>query len=234
MIGLNKQEWFTKLGQLLVVGFRGMTVSDEVKKLIHDYRVGNFILFGRNIGTGVDVLDLTSALQEEAKRAGHDKPLLICTDQENGLVQRLKYPATAFPGAMGIGATNNLDIAYQIGEATGRELKEVGINWNLAPVVDVNNNPENPVINVRSFGESPRRVKDLALAWMKGCQEAGVATTLKHFPGHGDTNVDSHLDLPVIHHSLKRLFDVELLPFLEGIKNGATTIMTAHIYFSAR
>ncbi|MGV3489266.1 MAG: glycoside hydrolase family 3 protein [Tuberibacillus sp.] len=230
---MNREDWLALLGQLFVVGIKGKTVTDEVKTLIHDYRVGNFILFGRNIGNGEEVLALTSALQEEAKKAGHPSPLLICTDQENGIVQRLKAPATSFPGAMALGAADDEDLAYQIGKATGLELKEVGINWNLAPVADVNNNPENPVINVRSFGESPEKVKALMLAWMKGCQEAGVATTLKHFPGHGDTNVDSHSDLPIIHHSLERLMEVELVPFIEGIKNGADTIMSAHIYFTA-
>lgn len=222
----------SKIGQLFVVGFSGKTISDEVKRLIHDYRVGNFILFGRNIGSGEEVLELTSKLQEEAQKAGHSLPLLICTDQENGVVKRLKPSATEFPGAMSLGAVNSIESAYQIGYATGLELKEVGINWNLAPVVDINNNIDNPVINVRSFGESPEKVKELALSWMKGCQDAGVATTLKHFPGHGDTNVDSHSDLPIISHSLERLFEVELVPFIEGIKNGADAIMTAHIYFT--
>mgnify|MGYP001174131386 FL=1 len=230
---MHREEWLDLLGQLFVVGFNGKTVTDEVKTLIHDYRIGNFILFGRNIGSGEEVLALTSSLQEEARKAGHQYPLLICTDQENGVVQRLKPPAVTFPGAMAIGAADDSELAFQIGKATGLELKEVGINWNLAPVADVNNNPDNPVINVRSFGESPEKVATLMLAWMKGCQEAGVATTLKHFPGHGDTQTDSHLDLPVIHHSLERLSKVELVPFMEGIKNGADTIMSAHIYFSA-
>lgn len=229
---MDKQDWRSIVGQLIVAGFKGNKVTDEVKKLIHDYRVGNFILFGRNIGTGEEILELTASLQEEARKAGQEKPLLICTDQENGVVQRLKAPATSFPGAMALGAVGDSQTAYQVGKATGLELKEVGINWNLAPVVDVNNNLENPVIHVRSFGETPEAVQDLAIAWMKGCQDAGVATTLKHFPGHGDTNIDSHSDLPVIHHSLDRLFEVELVPFIEGIKQGADTIMTAHIYFS--
>ena len=230
---MDKADLIEKAGRLLVVGFPGKTVTEDVKRLIHDYRVGQFILFGRNVGLPEELAELNANLQEEARLAGHQQPLLICIDQENGIVRRLKDPATAFPGAMGLGAANDLDLAKRIGFATGKELKEVGVNWNLAPVVDVNNNPKNPVINVRSFGESPTKVSELAVAWLKGCQDAGVATTLKHFPGHGDTQVDSHLDLPTIKHSLNRLFEVELIPFITGIKNGVDTIMSAHIYFSA-
>ncbi|GGH76316.1 beta-N-acetylhexosaminidase [Pullulanibacillus pueri] len=230
---MDKQELVSKIGQMLVVGFPGKILSDDVKKLIHDYRVGNFILFSRNIGTPDEVQELTASLQLEAEKAGHFAPLLISIDQENGIVSRLKYPATAFPGAMSLGAIHDSSTAKQIGYATGLELKELGVNWNLAPDVDVNNNPNNPVINVRSFGEDPGQVAELGSSWMKGIQMAGVATTMKHFPGHGDTNVDSHLDLPRIDHSFSRLKKVELVPFIEGIRNNVDCIMSAHIYFSS-
>src|SRR5699024_946 len=128
-------------------------------------------------------------------------------------------------------ASGNPDNAYKIGLATGKEVKALGINWNLAPVVDVNNNMENPVIGVRSFGESPKRAAELSQSMKEGMQEAGGITTLKHFPGHGDTNIDSHLDLPVIKHNRERLEKVELYPFKENINAGADTIMTAHVYF---
>lgn len=230
---MGKQDILNKIGHMVVVGFNGKKINEEVKKLIHDYRVGNFILFSRNTGTPEEVYQLTSSLQAEAKKAGHIKPLLICLDQENGSVRRLKEPVTLFPGPMSLGAGDNPNLTEEIGLATGRELKELGINWNLAPVVDVNNNPKNPVINVRSFGESPEKVALLSAKWFKGLQQAGVASTLKHFPGHGDTNVDSHLDLPTINHSIERLLEIELAPFIEGIKQGTDVIMTAHIYFSA-
>lgn len=232
-IFMNTKTLQDKIGQLFVVGFQGKVIDDAVRTLIHDYRVGNFILFSRNIGTPEEVLALTSDLQAEAKKAGHEKPLLICLDQENGIVRRLKDPTTQFPGPMSLGAISEPELAKQIGLATASELRQLGINWNLAPVVDINNNPKNPVINVRSFGASPNLVAQLATEWFKGQQEGGVASTLKHFPGHGDTDVDSHLDLPVINHSMERLFDIELLPFIEGINQGADVIMSAHIYFSA-
>lgn len=222
-----------KIGQLMVFGFKGTKASPEIKKLIREHHVGGIILFGRNIGTPEEVLALTTELQREAKNAGHSHPLLICIDQENGVVRRLGEGTTIFPGAMLLGATDHPQNAYAIGIATGRELKALGVNWNLAPVLDVNNNPENPVIGVRSFGESAEKVSRFGQEAMKGMQDAGVITTLKHFPGHGDTSVDSHLDLPVISHSMERLEEIELKPFVDCIENGADTIMSAHVYFPA-
>ncbi|WP_078550157.1 beta-N-acetylhexosaminidase [Litchfieldia alkalitelluris] len=225
-----------KIGQLMVCGFKANNpadVSDEIVELIRDYHVGGIILFGRNIGTPEDILKLNTRLQLEAKLAGHDQPLLICIDQENGVVRRLGEGTTVFPGAMLLGATGNPEFAYDMGLATGKELKALGINWNLAPVVDVNNNPNNPVIGVRSFGEHPFQVAEFGKAAMKGMQAAGIITSLKHFPGHGDTNLDSHLELPTINHSMERLEEVELLPFKDCIKEGADTVMSAHVYFPA-
>jgi beta-N-acetylhexosaminidase len=222
-----------KIGQLMVCGFQGdnsATISD-IKKLIETYHIGGLILFGRNIGTSAQVLGLTTCLQKHAKRNGHIQPLFFSIDQENGMVRRLGEGTTSFPGAMLLAATNDEKLTYEIGKATAKELKALGINWNLAPVVDINNNPENPVIGVRSFGETAENVSRFAKAFMKGMQVVGVITTLKHFPGHGDTHVDSHLALPVITHSLKKIEKLELVPFKECIEEGADTIMTAHVYF---
>lgn len=222
-----------KVGRLMIAGFKGTKVSEEIKSLIHDYHIGGIILFGRNIGTPEEIARLTSGLQAEAKKAGYSVPLLICIDQENGVVRRLGEGTTIIPGAMLLGATQDSENARKAGALTGKELKALGINWNLAPVVDVNNNPKNPVIGVRSFGENPNQVAEMAEQAMVGMQSAGVMTTLKHFPGHGDTNVDSHLDLPVIAHDLKRLHEVELVPFKRCIQAGADAVMSAHVYFPA-
>lgn len=230
---MNNKELQKKVGQLMVIGFKGITASDEIKELIRDYHVGGIILFGRNIGTPQEILSLTNELQKVAKEAGHEHPLLICIDQENGVVRRLGEGTTILPGAMLLGATDDPENAYKVGVTTGKELKALGINWNLAPVLDVNNNPENPVIGVRSFGESAEKVSEFGKMAMKGMQEAGVITTLKHFPGHGDTNVDSHLDLPIISHSMERLEQIELKPFVDSIEAGADTVMSAHVYFPA-
>lgn len=222
-----------QVGQLMVVGFKGKTAPESIIDLIHKYQIGGIILFSHNIGTPHELLNLTSTLQLEAKKASYEYPLLICLDQENGVVRRLGKGTTTFPGSMSIGATCKFENAFDISFATGQELKELGINWNLAPVLDVNNNPDNPVIGVRSFGENPQLVAEFGKRAMKGLQDAGIITTLKHFPGHGDSNVDSHLSLPVIGHSKKRLEEVELLPFKECIAEGADTIMSAHVYFPA-
>ena len=222
-----------RIGQTLMVGFPGTTAPREVVELIQRYRIGNILLFSRNARDAEQVQALTRHLQRAAREAGHAHPLLIAIDQENGIVQRLGEAATLFPGNMALGAIDSQEMAFDVARATGRELRALGINMNLAPVVDVNNNAANPVIGVRSFGEDPRLVARLGTAMMKGYQEAGVISCLKHFPGHGDTAVDSHLALPVIPHSLERLEAVELIPFRSGIEAGAASVMIAHVAFPA-
>jgi beta-N-acetylhexosaminidase len=222
-----------RIGQTLMVGFPGTTASREVIELIQRYHVGNIILFSRNVRDAEQVRKLTQHLQEAAREAGHVYPLLIAIDQENGIVQRLGEAATLFPGNMALGAIGSEEVAAEVALATGRELKALGINMNLAPVVDVNNNAANPVIGVRSFGEDPRLVARLGSAMVKGYQDAGVVSCLKHFPGHGDSAVDSHLAMPLIPHSLERLEAVELVPFRAGIEAGAGSVMIAHVAFPA-
>src|SRR3989440_5780631 len=219
-----------QIGQALMVGFWGHTPSQDIIDLISRYHIGNVILFSRNIGNTRQVLELTQSLQRIAKEAGHPYPLLIAIDQENGIVQRLGEAATIYPGNMALGAIGSDEIAYEVALAAGRELQALGINMNLAPVVDVNNNPANPVIGVRSFGEDPHLVARLAAAMVKGYHDAGILSCLKHFPGHGDTTVDSHLALPTIPHTLERLEEGELVPFRSGIAAGAENGMTPHIY----
>lgn len=225
--GMSLEE---QVGQVLVAGFYGHTVTPEIVNLITNYHVGNIILFSRNIASAEQLRELTRALQQVAKEAGHRYPLLIMLDQENGVVRRLGQGTTIFPGNMTLGAVDSEEMAYEVALATGQELKALGVNMNLAPVVDVNNNPANPVIGVRSFGEDPQLVARLGAAEVRGYRDAGVHTSLKHFPGHGDTAVDSHLALPVVPHTLERLEQVELVPFKSGIEAGASSIMIAHMY----
>jgi beta-N-acetylhexosaminidase len=220
-----------QIGQLLVVGFSGTTVPQTLRDLIERYHIGGIILFSRNIRNSQQTLELTRCLQAIAKASGQRYPLFIMLDQENGLVRRLGQGATIFPGNMALGATASEQMAYDIAQATGRELRALGITMNLAPVVDVNDNPSNPVIGVRSFGEHPQEVARLAVATVKGYQAAGVISTLKHFPGHGNTSVDSHQALPILPHTLERLEQVELVPFKRCIDAGAESVMIAHIYF---
>lgn len=222
-----------QIGQLLMVGFPGTTPTPELIELIQRYHVGNIILFSRNVQSASQLRELTSSLQELAREAGQRSPLLIAIDQENGMVQRLGSDATIFPGNMALGAAGSEESAYDVALACGLELHELGVNLNLAPVVDVNNNPSNPVIGVRSFGEDPQQVSRLAEMQIRGYQRGGVATCIKHFPGHGDTATDSHLAIPVVPYGMERLQQLELVPFKSGIAAGTDCVMTAHIYFPA-
>ncbi|MEM9265746.1 MAG: glycoside hydrolase family 3 N-terminal domain-containing protein [Cyanobacteria bacterium P01_F01_bin.13] len=206
----------------------------QMEHYITNLGVGGIILLG---GSGAEV-----ALRAQVLQAMADIPLLISADIEEGVGQRFSG-AIWFPPPMALGEIARTDLelaktyAYQFGQCTAREAMAIGLNWVLAPVVDVNNNPANPVINVRAFGETPEIVTQLTHAFIQGAQEYPVLTTAKHFPGHGDTSVDSHLSLPVIDHDLDRLDRVELAPFKGAIAPGAgkpvDTVMTAHICLSA-
>ncbi len=193
---------------------------------VQDLGVGGVILLGASAG---ELAIRTQQLQNWAKT-----PLLVAADIEEGVGQRFGG-ATWFPPPMALSAIFRLDqklglhYAEQLGAITARESLAIGINWVLAPVVDVNNNPDNPVINVRAFGETVEEVSQLACAFIKGAKTYRVLTTAKHFPGHGDTAVDSHLDLPVIPHSASRLWQVELPPFAAAIASGVDTVMSAHL-----
>lgn len=217
------REW---IGEIVVAGFTGSTINHHARRLIRHHKVRNIILFSRNVASMEQVQQLTLALRDEA-----DYPLIICTDQENGIVRRVAPDLPGLPGNMAVSATGDERNAYTIGLATSEQLLTLGINMNLAPVLDVNNNPSNPVIGVRSFGESPARVARFGKEMIRGLADGGVITCAKHFPGHGDTSTDSHLSLPRIDHSLDRLFRVELVPFLAAIERGVDAIMSAHILF---
>lgn len=216
------------IGQLLMVGFPATSATSDVLDLVTSGFVGNIILFSRNVESRHQIVHLTAALQSAARASGHPLPLLIATDQENGIVRRTGSASTCFPGNMALGAINSEADTEATARATGEELRAMGITMNLAPVVDISNNPANPVIGARSFGADPELVARLGAAATRGYQASGVAATLKHFPGHGDTTVDSHLALPTINADLQRLDTVELVPFRRAISAGADAVMTAH------
>ena len=219
-----------KIGQMFVTGFPSTTLSSELEEVIDQYKVGNIILFSHNIADKVQLGNLVSELQQWfVSHTGI--PGFITIDQEGGRVTRMPSDATNVAGAMAIASTGRPEHAYTAGRITARELKALGINFNLAPVMDINNNPLNPVINVRSYGDSAEVVQEYGIAMMKGLLDGGVMSSLKHFPGHGDTNVDSHIGLPTIDKSLEELEALELRPFVEAIKQGAKAIMSAHILF---
>lgn len=226
-----------KVGQLfmpVLYGTAADTVSGENQarygaqtpaKVIAKYHLGGVILFPANIRTVGQVVRLTNGLQEASKGV----PLLVGTDQENGLVSRMAALMTDLPSADRIGATGDLALSRAVAEATGAELRSVGVNLDFAPVADVNINPKNPVIGKRAFGDNPDKVAKMVAAAVKGFGDAGVASTAKHFPGHGDTATDSHTGLPVIKHSRAQWEKLDAPPFKAAIDAGVDAVMSAHI-----
>ncbi|WP_168427261.1 glycoside hydrolase family 3 N-terminal domain-containing protein [Candidatus Colwellia aromaticivorans] len=198
--------------------------------------IGSVVLFTENLATTKQIIQLTHDLQKAAVQSPSGQPLIISIDQEGGRVVRLPH-ATSFAGNMAIGATyvdHSVTFASQTSTVIAKELSALGINNNYAPVVDVNTNAANPVINTRSFGENPQRVAELGVAAVNGFQQNGVMATLKHFPGHGDTHVDSHLGLPLVAHDLATIEKQDLAPFQWAIKHSSPAmIMTAHIQYPA-
>jgi beta-N-acetylhexosaminidase len=220
-----------KIGQLFMVGFEGTEVTPELAAWMETYGWGGVILFGRNVESPAQLLALTHDLQT-AQRCG-PMPLLIAVDQEGGRVARLKAPFTAFPSAAMVGQTASEPLAFAIGRTLGRELRAVGINMDMAPVLDVLTNSANTVIGDRAFGSDPRSVARLGVAFMRGLHAAGVLAVAKHFPGHGDTWLDSHVALPLSERTEAQLRACELLPFQAAIAAGLQAIMTAHVIFNA-
>lgn len=228
-----------KVGQMFMVGFGNpgdqpaYEINDQIRTLIQEKHVGGVILFGRNVESPEQVRKLTGELQKLALSSPPGIPLLVAIDQEGGPIIRIREGVTLFPGNMALGATRDPNLAYEAGRIAGMELRAMGINMNLAPVVDLNNNARNPVIGVRSFGEDPSWVARMAEANIRGYHAGGVLTAVKHFPGHGDTAVDSHVDLPTIARDRKRLEEADLVPFRRAIAQGADAVMSAHVTFPA-
>jgi len=219
-----------KVGQMIAWRYNGFFFnrdSDSVKELVelvNGEKIGGLIMFA---GEVYETAHLTNFLQEKARI-----PLLIAADFEWGAAMRING-TTLFPPLMALGATDSEDLAYQMGKITAIEGRAMGIHMNYAPVVDVNINPDNPVISSRSLGEQPERVGRLAAAFIRGCQENGMIATAKHFPGHGDTALDSHNLMPAIKADIVRLEEVELYPFAQAIRAGVESVMTAHLFVPA-
>lgn len=220
-----------KVGQLFQVRIDGDLMTETARQLIQDKHVGGIIYFqyNGNLNDPVRSAQLSNDLQACAMAPGGSGiPLLLSMDQEGGRVTRITGGAD-FPGNMGLGAARSAALANLAGSVIGAEIRAVGANMDLAPVLDVNNNPDNPVIGVRSFGEQPGLVSELGQAYVEGLHSAAVIATGKHFPGHGDTNVDSHSGLPIVNYDFATLDNVHGRPFREAIAGGLDAIMTAHI-----
>ena len=219
----------------MVTGNRTAHGVDTAEELIQRYHLGGIIYFAwtGNLQNPKQIATLSNSLQKAALSQSPNLPLLLATDQEHGVVVRVVDPATQFPGSMAIGATGNPEDARLSAEITGRELRSLGINQNFGPVADVNSNPLNPVIGVRSFGVDPMKVAALEQLQVRGLHSGGTAATAKHFPGHGDTDVDSHYGLPIISRTRQQLDSVDLVPFVAAMDAGVDAIMTAHIVVPA-
>ncbi|KAG4087588.1 glycoside hydrolase family 3 protein [Neocallimastix lanati (nom. inval.)] len=218
-----------KLGQLLIIGFNEPVLTDEIRTMIHDYKFGNFILFSRNIKSLQQLEKLTRDLHDVVMREIGIMPF-IAIDQEGGMVVKIMNKATFYPGSMTLAATK-VENANIIGHMMGKHLMSLGINVNFAPSLDINNNPKNPIIGIRSYSDNPNIVSQFGVNLIKGMQDEDLIATAKHFPGHGDVEIDSHLSLPILPYDKKRLYDMELKPFKEAINNGVKNIMCAHIIF---
>jgi len=218
------------LGQKLIFGFHGTELSEEFKALIREYRIGNVILFLRNVESADQLRRLCAEIQSFILEVT-GFPAFIVIDQEGGIVSRLPDDAVTVPCAMAIAATNDPDCARTSAEITIRQLQGLGANFNMAPVLDVNTNPSNPVIGVRSFGDSGEKAALFGEATVRAYADTGIFCCGKHFPGHGDTSVDSHLGLPRVDKTLEELEEAELIPFRRCIEAGIPAIMSSHILF---
>jgi len=214
----------------MMVGFSGLSLSHETRKLINEISVGGVILFARNSDTPQQIERLCADLQSICEGAGAP-PMFIAIDQEGGRVTRLHEPFTHFPPMRKLGEKGSTELALRFARAAARELRAVGINVNFAPVLDVDSNPKNPIIGDRALGDTPGVVSRMSVPIVEGFHLEGVLAVGKHFPGHGDTQEDSHLTLPVVNKTMEELEKCELPPFRHAIQNGLQAMMTAHVLY---
>ncbi len=219
-----------KIGQLLIAGFKGKSLDGQVKALIQKYHVGGLILFKRNIANSTQLLDLMNGLK--AANGKNKIPLFLAIDEEGGKISRMPEELMNTPACRVIGEKNDKDFAFGIGSAIGNKIKSFGFNLNFAPVLDIDSNPDNPIIGERSFGPDEKIVSEMGIQAMKGFQSQNIISVVKHFPGHGDTLVDSHIGLPTVDKDTDSLMEFELVPFKEAIKQNADGIMVAHILYN--
>ena len=221
-----------KVGQMVIADFRQAgseaitAVTPDIERQMRKYHIGGVILFQENVSGMEPTVKLAEQFQSLSQKLG----LFISIDQEGGTVTRIKS-GTNLPGNMALGATGSAELAEKAGAVTGKELLALGFNMNFAPSLDVNGNPDNPVIGVRSFGGTPELVADMGNGYVNGLQSTGVISVAKHFPGHGDTIADSHAGLPVVEHSAEHLYETEIFPFEEAMKEGVDAIMMSHVAY---
>jgi beta-N-acetylhexosaminidase len=218
-----------RIGQLVVVGFSGTTLPVELRSLAKEFDLGGVILFSRNVESAEQV----AGLAHEVQQLPTEWPGWVSVDQEGGRVARLKAPFTEWPPMAALGNAGDELLAERYGRALARELRSVGISWDFAPVLDVLTNPRNTVIGDRALSSDPATVSTLGAAIVKGLQETGVAACAKHFPGHGDTISDSHVELPIVEHPQERLRSTEWPPFRSATDAGVASVMMGHLLVPA-
>lgn len=224
---IGKMSIDEKIGQMIVVGIEGYDLNDNTTSLIQKSKVGGVILFANNVQNTNQLLNLLNSLKSENLK--NKIPLFLSVDEEGGRVTRMPKEFKKLPTNKAIGKINDETLSNKIGSTIAYEIGCFGFNMDFAPVLDVNSNPNNPVIGDRSFGSNVNIVSRLGIQTMKGIQSKNIIPVVKHFPGHGDTSVDSHLGLPSVNNGLQRLKEIELVPFTEAIKNNADVVMIAHI-----
>ena len=218
-----------KIGQILVVGFDEPTLDINTQKLIEEHHVGGVILFKRNIESPSQLLGLINSLKEA--NINNKFPLFLSLDEEGGLVSRMPDELVNTPRSKVIGQEKDEEFAYNTGKVIGQKINAFGFNMNFAPVLDIDSNPQNPVIGDRAYGDNKEIVTKMGIGIMKGLESQGVIAVVKHFPGHGDTVEDSHFGLPEIDKGLDDLLDFELFPFKRAIDEGVEGVMVAHILY---
>ncbi len=221
-----------KVAQMFMVSFFGTQLTEAESDFLRQVQPGAAVLFGRNVDSPEQVTRLTNSYQQHVMSRG-GLPMLIAVDQEGGSIQHLQDGFTRFPAPMLLTATQDDELAYDVGAAMAAEMRAVGVNMNLAPVGDLLTNAYNPIIDRRAFGSEPETVAPILMNFIRGLQDNGIVATVKHFPGHGDTSVDSHLELPRIDHDWRRLESVELRPFVAALDADVSAVMVAHIWYSA-
>ena len=219
-----------QIGQLLIAGFEGERLPVELRSLAREFGLGGVILFARNVAEPEQVAELC---YDAARLVPELLPPWVSVDQEGGRVARLKTPFTEWPAMATLGRSGDVQLAKRFARALGSELKAVGITLDYAPVLDIHTNPKNPVIGDRALSERAEEVARLGAAIVEALQSEGVAACGKHFPGHGDTQTDSHFELPLVEHPPDRLRNVEFVPFKAAIAAGVATMMTAHVFLPA-
>jgi beta-N-acetylhexosaminidase len=217
------------VSELVIMGFQGKSLSPETLKTISSERPPLFILFSHNYESKDQLLALTDEIQARVREAGHSIPAIISADQEGGRVQRFRKDFTLLPTAQKVGEKASPNLTFDLTRIQAKELFAAGIQLNFAPVCDINTNPANPVIGDRAYGNSPDLVTRMASAVVRGHLTEGVEPCIKHFPGHGDTHLDSHESLPTVHTPLETLRSREWIPFHRAMKSGASFLMSAHI-----